>query len=49
MDIDEAVDCPVRVGPGHHRQNGEQHDVGKTIELAFRSSRVFDLGKQSEK
>jgi hypothetical protein len=23
MDIDEAVDCPVRVGPGHHRQNGE--------------------------
>jgi hypothetical protein len=23
MNIDEAVDCPVRVGPGHHRQNGK--------------------------
>ena len=35
MDIDETVNCPVRVGPRHHGQNGEQHDVRKTIELTF--------------
>jgi hypothetical protein len=49
MDIDEAMDCPVGVGPGHHGQYGEQHDVRKTIKFAFRASRVFDLGKQGEK
>jgi hypothetical protein len=27
MDIDERVDGPVRVRPGDHRHNGEQHDV----------------------
>jgi hypothetical protein len=49
MDIDETVNCPVRVGPRHHGQNGEQHDVRKTIELTFRAARVFDLGKQGKK
>jgi hypothetical protein len=27
MDIDDRVDGPVRVRPGDHRHNGEQHDV----------------------
>jgi hypothetical protein len=49
MDIDEAVNCTVRVGPGQHGQYGEQHDVRETVKLAFRASRVFDLGKQGEK
>ena len=49
MDIDEAVNCTVRIGSGHHGQYGEQHDVRKTVKLAFRASRVFDLGKQGEK
>ena len=31
MDIDETVNCTVRVGPRHYRQDGEQHDVRKTI------------------
>ena len=49
MDINEAVNCPVGVGPGEHRQNSEQQHVRQTIKLAFCASRVFDLGKQSEK
>lgn len=49
MDVDERVDGPVRVRPGHDRQDGEQHDVRQAIQLAFRSPRVLDLGQQREK
>src|SRR3954463_4835657 len=43
MDIDEAVNCTVRVGPGQHGQYGEQHDVREMVKLAFRASRVFEI------
>jgi hypothetical protein len=43
MDVDEAMDTPVRVGSGYHRQNSEQNHVGQTIQLAFGPSGVLDL------
>jgi hypothetical protein len=49
MDIDERVDGPVRVRPGDHRHNGEQHDVREAVQLAFRPPRILDLGQQGEK
>jgi hypothetical protein len=45
MDIDEAVDAPVRICPGHHRQNGEQNHMRQAIKLAFGPSRVLDFGQ----
>ena len=45
MDIDEAVDAPVRVCPGHHRQNGEQNHMRQAIQLAFGPTRVLDFGQ----
>jgi hypothetical protein len=47
--INEAVDSTVRVRPGHHRQDREQHDVRQAILLAFRPPRVLDLSQQREK
>ena len=45
VNIDEAMDCPIRVGAGDDRQNRKQHDVRQPIQLPLRPPRVFDFGQ----
>jgi hypothetical protein len=49
VNIDKAVDCPIRVGAGDDRQNGKQYDVRQPIQLPLRPPRVFDFGQQVNK
>ena len=46
VNIDEAVDCPIRVGAGDDCQDRKQHDVRQAIQLPLRPPRVFDFGQQ---
>ena len=47
VNIDEAVDRPIRVGIGHDCQDRKQHDVRQAIQL--RPPRVFDFVQQINK
>lgn len=49
VNIDKAVDCPIRVGAGDDCQDRKQHDVWQAIQLPFRSSRVFNFSQQFDK
>jgi hypothetical protein len=49
VNIDEAVDRPIRVGTGDDCQDRKQHDVRQAIQLPLRPSRVFDFGQQVNK
>src|SRR5215469_4938675 len=42
VNIDEAVDCPIRVGAGDDCQDRKQYDVRQAIQLPLRPPRVFD-------
>jgi hypothetical protein len=43
VNIDKAVDCPIRVGAGDNCQDRKQYDVWQAIQLPLRPPRVFDL------
>ena len=49
VNIDEAVDRPIRVGAGDDSQDRKQHDVRQAIQLPLRPPRVFDFGQQVNK
>ena len=49
VNIDEAVDCPIRVGAGDDCQDRKQYDVWQAIQLPLRPPRVFDFGQQVNK
>ena len=49
MNIDEAVDRPIRVGTSDDCQDRKQHDVWQAIQLPFRSPRVFNFSQQFDK
>ena len=49
VNIDEAVDRPIRVGAGDNCQNREQHDVWQAIQLPLRPPRIFDFAQQVNK
>ena len=43
VNIDEAVDRPIRVGASDDCQDRKQHDMREAIQLPFRPSRVFNF------
>ena len=43
VDIDEAVDRAVGIGPRHDREDREQKHVGQPVKLAFRPAQPKDL------
>src|SRR6476660_3024623 len=49
VNIDEAVDCPIRIGAGDDCQDRKQYDVWQAIQLPLRPPRVFDFGQQVNK
>ena len=49
VNIDEAVDRPIRVGTGDDCQDRKQHDVWQAIQLPLRSPRVFNFSQQFDK
>ena len=49
VNIDEAVDRPIRVGARDDCQDRKQHDVRQTIQLPLRPPRVFDFSQQVNK
>ena len=49
VNIDEAMDCPIRVGAGDDCQDRKQYDVWQATQLPLRPPRVFDLGQQVNK
>jgi RNase P/RNase MRP subunit p29 len=49
VDIDEAVDSPIRIGTSDNRQDCKQHDVWQTIQLPFRPPRVLNFSQQIDK
>jgi hypothetical protein len=49
VNIDKAVDCPIRVGARDDCQDRKQYDVRQAIQLPLRPPRVFDLSQQVNK
>jgi len=49
VNVDEAVDRPIRVGAGDDCQDREQHDVRQAIQFSLRPSWVFNFGQQVNK
>ena len=49
VNIDEAVDSPIRVGTSDNCQDRKQHDVWQAIQLPFRPPRVLNFSQQIDK
>ena len=48
VDIEEAVDRAVGIGPRHDREDREQKHVGQPVKLAFRPTGIGDTAQHGE-
>ena len=48
VNVDEAVDRAVGIGPRHDREDREQKHVGQPVKLAFRPTGIGDIAQHGE-